>query len=376
MRLAEAVGGEGLAEGFLDLAPAIYRDDPYWIPEDSEYLEACFGHASPWLRRGPAHTFCVPGRARASVFRPSDLEIDGAPAAFFGHFESAGDERADARVIGAAREWAHDVGAARLYGPVDLSPTLGHCLRLERAPRSRRYLDEPYNPARYGDALRALGLREDRRYAGIDCDETELRMLAAVGAPVERALLAEGYRLEPLTPAAWEQRRAEVHTLANAVFAGNFGFIPLTRTEFDAVFDARWARRLDPRLSVLAIAPDGRVAGFSPYTPDYVPLMVKGAGATRVALRDVSFADHATALSRLGEPAAVARASGVDPGHQRRGLITAMSTWSARRAVEHGLRVFYGRVVMGSPALRLFKNVRATRRSYALFVTDGNGSGR
>jgi hypothetical protein len=370
MRLREAAGGEGPAAGFLDLAPAIHRDDRRWIPEDRERLAACFGAGSPWLARGRAHTFCVPGRARASVYRPAGLEIDGAPAAFFGHFESAGDRAAEALVLDAARAWARGEGAARLYGPVDLSPALGHCLRLDGGARSRRYLDEPYNPARYAVALGALGLREHRRYAGLACATAALAKLVAAGDGAVRTLLAAGYAFEALTPAVWEQRREEVRELANVVFAGNFGFTPLSRAEFAATFDARWTGRLDPDLSVVAVAPDGRVAGFSPYIPDYVPLLAQGAGAARVGLDDLEYERHAGALARLGKPAAVARAGGVAPAHQRLGVAGAMTSWVARRALEKGVRLFYTRIFVGNRVLRLFKDVRTARRSYALLAAD------
>lgn len=351
MRLHDS---DGLAEGFLELARDLYRDDPAWLPED---LEPSFAPGSPWLERGRAHTFCVPGAARVSVFRPHGLEIDGAPAAFFGHFESAGDRRVEALVLRSAQAWAREAGALRLYGPVDLSPAVGHCLRLDRT--ARRFFDEPYNPSRYAAALLFRGFREYRRYAGVAGTEPDLRRLAA------RAPLADGHRIVRMTPEVWEARRDELRTLANVVFAGNFGFTPLSAAEFDATFDAGWVRRLDPDLSVLALAPDGRLAGFGPYVPDWMPLLAQGA-----ALRDLSYAEDAPALARFAAPAAVARAGGVAPAHQRLGLAAAMASFSARRAVEKGLRIFYGRAHVSNPVLRVFKDLQTTRRSYALYVVD------
>jgi len=370
MRLWDAPGGEGPAEGFLELAATVHREDGYWIPEDGERLAACFAAGSPWLARGRAHTFCVPGCARASVCRPAGLEIEGAAAAFFGHFESTGERAAEALVLDAARAWARAEGAARLYGPVDLSPALGHCLRLDGRAGSRRYLDEPYNPARYAGALRALGLGEYHRYAGLACPAPALAKLVMAGDPALRPLLAAGYVFEPLTPEVWERRREETRELANVVFADNFGFVSLSRAQFAARYDARWARRLDPDLSLLALGPDGRVVGFSPFIPDYVPLLTQSAGADRVRLEELQYEWHAPTLARLGNPAAVACASGAAPAHRRLGLGGAALGWVARRAQEKHVHLFFTRMFADNPVLRLFKDVRALRRVYALFVAD------
>jgi GNAT superfamily N-acetyltransferase len=365
--LRERNGGEGLAPGFLEVPQIIYCDDPHWIPESAEHVEASLSAGSPWLRQGRAHTFCVPGRARASVFRPDGFELDGAAAAFFGHWESIGDRQADVAVLDAARAWAAEAGADRLYGPVNLSPAVAHCLRIDTRPDAGPCVGEPYNPPYYAENLVALGFERHRHYLSPEPGEDELRGLVARGAADVTQLHAEGYRLDALTPQAWADRREELRELVNVTFAGNFGFTPLTRAEFDAHFGPAWAARLDPELSVLAVAPTGELAGFGLMFPDYAPLVAQGAGAARIDVDALRYDEHARLLSGRS---AVSGAGGVTPQHQRLGIVRAMASEVALRALERGVvRIVFARSYSKNPVLRVFSHVRG-RRGFGLYITD------
>ena len=68
-------GSAGLPDGFAELPPLVYADDPRWIPEDPQFLRLLFSPANPWLARGRARH----GRRRAGAGRDRDLS---APIAF------------------------------------------------------------------------------------------------------------------------------------------------------------------------------------------------------------------------------------------------------------------------------------------------------
>ncbi|MGZ3407677.1 MAG: hypothetical protein ACXVAN_14605, partial [Polyangia bacterium] len=114
MSARRTVGAE-LPAGFLELPHQLYRDDPRWIPEEPDAVARAFSPANRWLQTGMAQPFCLPGRARAAAFFDPRCAIDGAPAAFFGYWESVGDLEADRALFARVVEWARARGAARLY---------------------------------------------------------------------------------------------------------------------------------------------------------------------------------------------------------------------------------------------------------------------
>jgi hypothetical protein len=369
MKLHERPIGAGPAEGFLELAPAVYRDDPHWVPEDSEALAACFGAASPWPTWGEGSTFCVPGAARASVFRTPGLEIDDTPAAFFGHWESTGDARAEALVVEAAKARARDAGAARLYGPVDLSPTVSHLLRLNGDEQAAPYMGEPYNPPRYAAGLASLGLEVDRRYVSAELGEAEMEAIAELGAPMHAEFVNRGYRFESLTVDAWLSCGDEVHELD--AFKENFGAGAVTRAQLEALFTPAWAGRLDPDLSVLGYGPDGDVAGFVWCYPHYASLLVQGAGADRVDGSKLSYAEHAALLSGDGSSTFVLKTAAAAPRHRRGGLAYAGLVESILRARRKGMtRMITGPMYSENPVRRLFRHGPHGERWYGILATD------
>jgi ribosomal protein S18 acetylase RimI-like enzyme len=375
VRLITCDGASGVADGFLDLPPAIYRDDPNWIPEDRDAVAARLGPHCPWLSRATVHTLCVPGRVRASLLCTDALEVDGVPTALFGHWESTGDPRADALLMDGVRNLASGAGARRLMGPVSLSTDLLQCLRIGGEPAAIPYLGEPYNPPRYAAALRSLGFTLYRRYVGLDLDVSDARRLAARATAIAPGLAGRGYRIEPLTAGAWLERRGDLRPLANDAFTSKLGFKPLTRAEFDAHFDRGWATRLDTGASLLAIGADGQIAGFVLSAPHYGPLLSQGAGP-RVGVRDVAYARHAAILARAGDRATVLTSAAVGHEHRRAGLATALIGESARSALSQGSRrLLIGPMHSDGHGLRVFRAMQGSERWYGIYASAvGGGS--
>jgi ribosomal protein S18 acetylase RimI-like enzyme len=375
VRLITCDAAAGVADGFLDLPSAIYRDDPNWIPEDRDAVGANLGPRSPWLPRGTVHTLCVPGRVRASLLRTRGLEVDGVATALFGHWESAGDPRAEALLMDGVRTLASGAGARRLMGPVNLSTDLLQCLRIGGDPAAIPYLGEPYNPPRYAAALRALGFTLYRRYVGLDLDASDARRLAARASALARGLAERGYRIEPLTAGSWLERRGDLRPLANDAFTSKLDLEPLTRAEFDAYFDRGWATRLDTAASLLAVGPDGRMAGYVLSAPHYGPLVAQGSGP-RIGIRDVAYARHAPILARTGNRATVVTSAAVGHEHRRAGLATALIGESARSALAQGSRrLLIGPMHSESHGLRVFHATQGTERCYGIYATAvGGGS--
>ncbi|MGZ3425178.1 MAG: hypothetical protein ACXVCV_00950, partial [Polyangia bacterium] len=224
--IVERQGSAGVPEGFLELPHQLYRDDPRWIPEESAAVARAFSPENRWHETRSAHSFCVPGRARAAAFFDPGCAIDDATAAFFGYWESSGDLAADRALFARVVEWARQRGAARLYGPINFTTAFGYRVLLSAEPDGLPFPGEPYNPTWYGERLGALGLTLARRYLTQHVDRQRASASLERHRPLRLRLEERGYRFSQLDHAEWLGRLAELHGLADQMFAGNFAYTP------------------------------------------------------------------------------------------------------------------------------------------------------
>ncbi len=326
MKVATRAGGPGggVADGFIEVAPLSWGDDPTWVPEVPAEVAGAFSGENPWFRGGSALTVCVPGRARmAGFFGPQPVE--GAQAAFFGYFEGIGDPDADRAVLTAVETWARAQGATGLYGPIDFATALRYRVLLEAEPGALPFHGEPWTRAGTPARLEALGFTVVRRYMSGHADAAAREHTMEHERPGHDAALAAGYRIETLTPALWLAEADRLFPLVDQIFAGNFAYTPISRPAFDALCGADFAARFDPDASTICWAPDGSIAGVFIVYPHYGPVMVQGAGAARVAASKLSFAEHFPLLAARGPVLQILKTLGVGRQHRSRGIGNALA---------------------------------------------------
>ena len=364
-------GEAGVDDAFADLPHVVYASDAAWIPEERESLARAFSSHNPWLATGRAATLCVPGRARLAVFRDPRCRVRGAPAAFFGYWEHHGAPDAARDLLDAARDWARAAGAEALYGPVDFTTFGRYRLRLSAEPGAGSFVGEPYNPPSYPGVLAAAGLPPVQRY---------VTQIAAFGAPAvaakapaRDALLDAGYTFEPLDGERWLAMLPELHQAADEIFGANFAYTPVSLAAFAASHGDAVARRLCPRTSLAARAPDGSLAGFTLVYPDYAPLVARGPAA--VPASRVSFAEHAPRLAALGARTAVVKTVGVAAAHRRRGVMDAMGVTVVERGCAHYDRWIAALIRADNPSRRFGAAHPGAERHYALYGCALSGDG-
>jgi len=372
-----ADGTEGVSGEFAALAQDVYAGDPRWIPEEAAVLAAFFSASNPLLSRMRVRTWCVPGRSRLAAFVSDGLEVDGARAAFFGFWESAGDAAADAALFDAAASWARDAGAAVLYGPVDGSTFGNYRLVLGGGGDWLPFPGEPYNPPEYPERLERLGFEAFRHYHTRYASFDDVGPLAEVMVePAARARDA-GYRVLPITEELWLERLPELHAAADATFGHAFAYTPLSFDEFAAVCGASFVAKMCPHTSMIGVDADGALAGFQLSYADFGPIAVAGAGDDRVP---VSQLEHRSAFplltAKLGKelPAAIPKTTGVLPGHRKAGVmaLVGLEIW-------RGIRERYGSVVyaitdVDNPVQVLTEDLAGGQRNYALYRRGLEGS--
>jgi len=366
MNIAECEGGKGLPEGFAELPAAVYAGDPLWIPEEPEETAFAFSSANPWFRAGRARTLAIPGRARVAVFCDPRTVIEGRQAAFFGYWESSGDAAAEAAVMDRACQWARQEGCEILYGPINLSTALSYRLRVAAEPGAIPFPGEPYNPAAYPSRLAALGFEEHQRYLTQVGTPDQVRATRERRRNVARRVLARGYKVQTLELAEWLARLPELYPLVDAIFRENFAYTPIPYEAFVLLLGRKMVARMCPRTSVLALAPNGEVAGVCILYPSYGPLCVQGAGAARVPTAEIDYAKHAALLRARGPVGWILKTIGVAPPYRRRGLTEAMVVESFDRA-EGRFDYLLGALIREDNASRNIAPAYGGQRTYVLY---------
>ncbi len=357
-----------LPPGFLELPHRVFADDPDWIPEDSASVDQAFAPSNPWFEQGEAVTFCEPGASRAAGFFQPGLRLQGRRVAFFGYWCSAGDDGADAEVLGRVEAWAAERGAEMICGPLNFTMYGDHRLLLSvESNDATPFPDEPYNPLSWPRILERLGWSVNQLYlTQVGVIEAGL-MVARLKQPVIDALLAEGYRITSFPHDAWLGRLREMHGMMETIFGPAFAYSPLSYEAFARERGPTFIRRTDPEVSTACYAPDGSLAGFFLVYPHYGPLVRQGAGAERVAVTELDFATHHPLLAARPWRGAVAKTVGVHPAHRGKGIMAALTASMFRRGqgrYEH----WYGGTIRKDNASRNYASGNTTgERWYGLF---------
>lgn len=329
--LQEFDGSQPLPEAFIDVASAVYADDPNWLPEEAEGLRKQFSGANPWFEGRRACIAVVEGKARLAGFLPGQ-DINGEPVAFFGFWEALDDSAANRDIFGAVESWAASHGAKRIYGPINFSTYGANRLRLDTIALGC-FPGEPYNPPYYPVLMEQLGYSCGMRYYSYPVNIEGLLEGSRAEYEQIKPVVEAHFAIEALTPQVWLENLDQFYGLVGQIFGQNFAYTPISREAFGAAMGESFAAKMCPHASVIARTLDGRIAGFFLAVPDYAPLIKQGA-VDRIVASDFTFVGD---FDRLPRPRAVlAKTVGVHPDFRRTGLSIYLGLELSRRARELG----------------------------------------
>lgn len=317
-------GNAELPDGFVELPPLVYADDPMWVPENPAVVARAFAPSNGWYDSGESVAFCIPGQARLAAFRPPTF---GAPDkhVYFGYFESAGDAAAEDELFERALDWAREQGAAQVFGPINHSTFGLYRIRTRNDDGGYTFLGEPFNPPRYADTIERHGFAPFKEWVTLYNTEEQCQAVTEGRIDILEDVLAAGYRIEPLTPELWMAHLEQIHPLVDEMFADAFGYTPISFEQFAAALGERYIRRVDPESSCLMWGPDGDIAAFFLIYPNWGPLTVQGAGDDRIDVIDIDWDTHWPKLQDIGHFSAVTKTAAVAPKHRNRGVFTALT---------------------------------------------------
>ncbi len=255
---------------FIKLPWRIYKDDPVWVPPLlMDRRKLVDRKKNPFYKHAAAEFFLarrngeVLGRIGAIVNDNHNKEHKE-NIGFFGFFEAVNDQEVANALFNTARSWLKERGVSAMRGPANPSVNDEWGLLIDG------FEDPPtllmtYNPRYYLSLIEGAGLRKVKdMYAYQLRDERVMteRLIKVTDAIKQREELV----FRTLDMKNFKNEVELIKYLYNAAWQYNWGAVPMTDDEFDAL--AKDLKPIvDPELVIIAEF-KGKPIGFSLSVPD------------------------------------------------------------------------------------------------------------
>jgi len=271
---------------FVGLAYRIYAGDPNWPPPLRSDVRWMLNETkNPFWKHAKRKLFLarkggrVVGRIAAIVDEEHN-RVHGEKTGFFGFFECENDREAAVALLAAAEAAVRAMlpGCDRLRGPANpsLNDEVGALVPAE-SDSGLPFLMMTYNPAYYLDLFAGAGYAKEKDLVAILAPVSDLSFKRL-------ARIAEGARrrepklvVRPIRMNRFDEDLAIVKTIYNGAWEKNWGFVPMTSDEIDAM-----AKKLKPILYppyILFAEIDGKPVAFHLALPDFNQVLVKMGGS-------------------------------------------------------------------------------------------------
>ena len=221
-------------KAFVDLAWAVYRDDPAWVPPLKQEVHGLITPGkNPWFEHARAQLWLAErggkpvGRISAQVDELVQQHM-GAGTGQWGMFEAL-DGEAAAALIATAEQWLAGQGMTRSLGPFSLSVWDEVGLEIEGFAQPPTAM-MPHHRPEYAAWVEAAGYAKVRDLLTYEVDiahwsDAKIDRLIAMGERNPRI------RMRTVDKSRFDEEARLILGLLNDAWSGNWGFIPLTEAE-------------------------------------------------------------------------------------------------------------------------------------------------
>ncbi len=265
-------------EDFLRLPWRLYAADPLWVPPLLEpqrrFLDP---HHGPFFQNGVAEYFLAyqhgqpVARLSAHINHLYNRHHDPR-AGFFGFYESIPDLDVSAALFAAAAAYLRSRGFSRLLGPLNFSVYDEMGLLVEGFD-SMPAVFQTHNPPYYHDFLQALGFRRAMDWLAFRFIDERAVDIWRIENRLHDYLRGHSLTFVPFRWRDYSRWAAEVYELFNEAWEGNWGHVPLSRSQFFQFFNDL-KPLIRPELVRLIVHREQLVA-FCIIVPDLNPLVRK-----------------------------------------------------------------------------------------------------
>jgi hypothetical protein len=238
-----------LLKKFVDFHWKHYRDDPQYIPLlDYEYLgfrllgvRGFFEHRNLFFKHADMKFFLalreneIVGRCNAFVNRNHNRHWKD-KVGFFGHFETINDTDVVHALLNAAQEWLKSRGIETIRGPQNMPVNEATPGLMIKGFDSRPVIYYNYNKSFYEKLLHNVGFKPIKRVLSFEVpvmNPMEKKLQRVAQKVIERYDIT----IESWSQRSFKERKREMFEIYNNAWGENFGFIPFTEEEFNAIIN-------------------------------------------------------------------------------------------------------------------------------------------
>ena len=249
-----------------------YKNDPYWVPPLLMERKTLLNKKkNPFFNNAEADFFIAESNGEivgriAAIKNEIHLKHHNDNSGFFGFFECVNDQEVANVLFDTAKNWLREKGLTRMLGPANPSSNDEYGMLLTGFKDTPRIL-MTYNPKYYLDLCSDYGMTKAKDLYAYKLENH--KVMASEKLKRVQQLARDRYKLKisQLNMKNFAKELEKVKYVYNKAWAPNWGFIPMTDEQIDAM-----AKDLKPLVEpslVLFGEIDDKLVGFALVMLDY-----------------------------------------------------------------------------------------------------------
>jgi GNAT superfamily N-acetyltransferase len=257
---------------FIKFQWKIYKGDPYWVPPlIMDRKKLLNREKNPFYKHAEIEMFLaekdgeIVGRI-AAIKNDLHNKYHNDKVGFFGFFESINNQQIANALFDKVKEWLKLKGCDAMRGPANPSSNDEYAMLLEGFEDEPRLL-MTYNPRYYLELCDNYGFKKAKDLYAYKISNEKIMKSEKLKRVAEIAVKRAGIKISQLDMKNFRKEIDKVKYVYNKAWAPNWGFVPLTDEELDAM-----AEDLKPLVEpslVLFGEINGQLVGFSLVMLDY-----------------------------------------------------------------------------------------------------------
>jgi GNAT superfamily N-acetyltransferase len=257
---------------FIKMQWSIYKGDEHWVPPlIMDRKKILNKEENPFFKHAEADYFLaerngeIVGRI-AAIKNDLHNKIHNDKVGFFGFFESINDQQVANALFDTAKGWLKEKGLNIMRGPANPSSNDEWGMLLEGFDDEPRIL-MTYNPKYYLTLCENYGFKKVKDLYAYKISQEKVLGSDKIRRVAEMAKTRSGLKITQLDMKNFNSEVEKVKYVYNKAWAPNWGFVPMTDEELDAM--AKDLKQLVEPSLVLFGEINGNLVGFALVLLDY-----------------------------------------------------------------------------------------------------------
>jgi len=251
---------------FIKFQWKIYEGDKYWVPPLlMDRKKILSKEKNPFFKHAEAEYFLAERDGKlvgriAAIKNDLHNKYHNDKVGFFGFFECINDQTVANALFDAAKNWLKSKGLNAMRGPANPSSNDEYAMLLEGFDDEPRIL-MTYNPKYYLNLCDGYGFKKEKDLYAYKLENHKVIASEKVKRVAEIAQKRSGLKITQLDMKNFKSEVEKVKYVYNKAWAPNWGFVPMTDAELDAM--AKDLKPLAEPSLVLFGEIDGKLVGFA-----------------------------------------------------------------------------------------------------------------